>query len=208
MQKLITLYNLYKPQGLMTAFVNTLRILILPFWKIDKALPRIGYIVDIGCGAGGMTNYLAIGSPKRELLGVDTSNERIHSALKSIGKRKNINFKLGDITRLEFKKSNNFLIVDVLHHISYSQQNKLLSYLSNKLSAKSILVIKDVDTSNKLPFLFGHFWEKILYPHQQINVRSRKQWLDIFKKLGLTVKILTGSPLFPDSTLIFVCQKK
>ncbi|MFA5932986.1 MAG: class I SAM-dependent methyltransferase [Microgenomates group bacterium] len=185
-----------------------IRLLILPFWKIDKALPLSGTIMDVGCGAGIMSNYLAICSPARKVLGVDLSKNRIISAKQSISGRKNIKFKLGNITKMTIKKYENYLMVDVLHHIPFQEQQKLLTILSKKLNKSSLLIIKEVDASNRLPFLFGHFWEKVLYPNEQINVRTRKEWLKVFSKLGLGCTVLTGSPIFPDSTLIFVCHKK
>lgn len=201
-------FILYKRQGLIKSIICILRLLILPFWKINNILPKNGSIIDIGCGAGIMSNYLALSSSERKILGVDLSKSRILSAKKSIGKRKNIEFKLGDATKMMIEKYDNYLLVDVLHHIPFPDQQKLLSLLSKKLKKNSLLVIKEVDRSNRLPFLFGHFWEKILYPREQINVRTKKEWIKIFTKLNLKSNILNGSPIFPDSTLIFVCHKK
>lgn len=206
--KLISFFSLYKHQGLAKTLISMIRLLILPFWKIDSVLPKIGSIMDIGCGAGIMSNYLAISSLTRLVFGVDLSKTRISTAKESIGKRKNIKFKLEDVTNMMIEKYDNYLMVDVLHHIPFSEQQKLLFLLSKKLKKDSLLIIKEVDKSNKIPFLFGHLWEKVLYPHEQINVRTKKEWLRIFTKLGLRCSILTGSPIFPDSTLIFVCRKK
>lgn len=206
--KLISFFFLYKHQGFTKASVSMIRLLILPFWKIDSVLPKIGAIMDIGCGAGIMSNYLSISSSGRLILGVDLSKSRILSAKKSIGKRKNIEFKLGDVTKMMIEKYDNYLMVDVLHHISFPEQQKLINLLSKKLKSNSLLVIKEVDKSNKIPFMFGSFWEKILYQKEQINVRTKKEWLKIFKQLGLECNAITGSPIFPDSTLIFVCRKK
>lgn len=201
-------FKLYKHQGTTLALIYLLRLSILPFWKIDNILPKKGTIMDIGCGAGIMSNYLAISSSERKILGVDLSKSRILSAKKSINKRKNIQFKLGDVTKMMIEKCDNYLMVDVLHHIPFHEQQKLLLLISKKLKRNSLLIIKEVDQSNRLPFLFGHLWEKILYPKEKINVRTKKEWIKIFTKLNLRCNILSGSPFFPDSTLIFVCHKK
>lgn len=207
MHKLISLFHLYRPQGLIKTSIVTLRILILPFWKIDKALPKHGTIVDIGCGAGGISNYLSISSSKRYLLGVDISKKRIQSAIKTVGERKNIKFRLGNIMGMNFKANNHYLIVDVLHHIPFLQQDRLMIFLSKKLKKDSLLIIKEVDKSNTLPFLFGHLLEKILYPQEDIYVRTKEEWIKMLNKLGLRFHILTGNPFFPNSSFIIVCSR-
>lgn len=207
MHKLVSLFRLYRPQGLIKASIVTLRILILPFWKIDRVLPNHGTIVDIGCGAGGMSNYLSISSSERYLFGIDISKKRIQTAMKTLGKRKNIEFKLGNIMNMNFKTTNHYLMVDVLHHIPFLQQQKLITLLSKKLKGDSFLIIKEVDKSNTLPFLFGHLWEKILYPQEQICVRTKNEWVKMLNNLDLKCDILSGSPFFPNSTFVIVCSQ-
>lgn len=202
-----SLFQLYQPQSFFQATVIMLRMLILPFWKIDQILPRYGLIIDIGCGAGGMSNYLSLSSSERRLLGIDLPGPRIKSALQTVNRRKNVKFIIGNVIDMDIEQAQAYLMIDVLHHVSYNEQKKLLSFLSQQLIEKSLLVIKEVDSSNTIPFLFGHLWEKILYPHQQIYVRTRKEWIRLFSNLGLHCWILTGSPFFPDSTLIFICKK-
>lgn len=207
MHKLIFLFRLYRPQGLIKAFNIILRILILPFWKIDKTLPDTGTIIDIGCGAGGLSNYLSISFPKRCLLGVDISKKRIEIAKKTVGERKNIKFKLENIMGMNFKETNHYLMVDVLHHIPFLQQEKLMLFLSKNLQRNSLLIIKEVDKTNTMPFLFGSLWEKVLYPQEQIYARSKKEWVKILNSLDLKYEILSGSFFFPDSTFIIICSK-
>lgn len=207
MYKLISLFRLYRPQGFIQASIVLLRILILPFWKIDKVLPDTGTIIDIGCGNGGMSNYLSISCPKRQLVGIDIAEKRIQQAVKTVGKREDIKFKLGNILDIKLNTTNHYLMVDVLHHIPYNQQNELLFFLSKIIKKNSLLVIKDTDKTNSLFSLFGDFTEKILYPHDQIYTRSKKEWTKRLTKLGFNCHISRSSPFFPDSSFIVVCSK-
>lgn len=208
MYKLISLFRLYRPQGLIQASIVLLRILILPFWKIDKVLPDTGTIMDIGCGNGGVSNYLSLSSPKRYLVGIDLSEKRIQSAIKTVGKRKNIKFILGNILDMNFNTTAHFLMVDALHHIPFNQQDKLLIFLSKIIKKNSLLIIKDTDKTNSLSSLFGDLTEKILYPHDQIYSRSKEEWIKILTKLGFNCQTSSCSPFFPASTFMVICSKK
>ncbi len=207
MNKLISLFLLYKPQGIIKASWTVLRILILPYRKLDLLIPEKGTIVDIGCGNGGLSNYISLSTSKRDVFGIDLSKKRIISARKSVEKRKNVKFVLGDVTKIKQPKADCYLVIDVLHHIDFLSQEKLLKFLTKRMNKNSILIVKEVDPSNKIPFLFGHLIEKTLYSKEKIYARSRKDWERMFRSLDLSIKVLPGALYFPDSTCIFILKK-
>lgn len=208
MSKFSSLFLLYLPQGIFKALWTILRILILPYKKLDLLIPQKGTILDIGCGNGGFTNFLSIKSSERVVLGIDHSRKRIKSANKTVGKRKNIKFILGDAITVKQPSANCYLIVDVLHHIDFRSQEKLLKFLTKKMGNNSMLIIKEVDPSDRIPFFFGHIIEKILYPKERIYARSKKDWGILFRSLGLVAQTIPGVFYFPDSTRIFVLKHK
>lgn len=201
------LFLIYLPLGFLKALRAILRIFILPFWKIDKILPNSGTIIDIGCGDGCLTNYLALRSKRRTLIGVDKSTKRINWVEKTSIGRKNIKFISANIVTMKLPKGDRYLLVDVLHHIPFTFQEKILQKLVTNMGKNSMLVIKEVDNKNFLPFWFGHTVEKILYPRDIIYTRSREEWTILLNQLSLSYAIEQGSPLFPDSTIIFKCKK-
>jgi len=206
LKELKALFFIYKPQGIAKALLVVLRVIILPYKKIDKIVPPIGTIVDIGCGNGALTNYLR--SPKRIMKGIDLSKNRISIAIKSVKSRKNIEFIYGDAISFKLPRVDCYLIVDVLHHIPFQDQEKLLKFLSKSLGSKSILIIKEVDKSNQISYFFSNLIEKVLYPREQIYTRSKHAWIKLFKSLGFSTAIKSGVSYFPDSTKIFVLSKK
>ncbi len=208
MNKLISLFLLYKPQGIIKASWTVLRILILPYRELDLLIPQKGTIVDIGCGNGGFSNYISLSTSKRNIFGIDLSKKRIISARKSVGRRKNVKFVLGDVTKIKQPKADCYLVIDVLHHIDFKNQEKLLRFLAKRMSKNSILLIKEVDPSNKIPFLFGHLIEKTLYSKEKIYARSKRKWEKLFKSLNLSIKVVPGAFYFPDSTNIFILSLK
>ena len=208
MKSLLNVFFLYLSIGLRRALKVILRILILPFWKIDEILPRSGVIIDLGCGEGGLANYLAFRSQDRKILGIDLTRERIQLAKKTVMEGSRVKFIRGDALKVSLQSADCYLLVDVLHHIIFSKQEGLLKELSQKMDKNSLLVIKEVDDSKFLQFWFGHIIEKILYQKEVISTRSTKEWLKLFNLLGLSCRIGSGNLLFPDSTILFVCKKK
>jgi ubiquinone/menaquinone biosynthesis C-methylase UbiE len=208
MKDLLKVFKIYNHGEIIKAFWVLVRLIVLPSTKIDKIIPQSGKILDIGCGNGGLTNYLAIRSPKRKLLGIDLSKSRIFEAQLSVKTKNNPKFINADVTKISIPKVKAYLITDVLHHISYGNQIKLLSFITRNLSKDSMLVIKEVDKSNILPFLYGHLFEKILYPKEKIYARGRSEWESIFTKLGLTFTVGGGNWYFYDSTNIYTLKKK
>lgn len=207
-KRLYKLFKVYSQFGLLSGGWTVLRVIILPFTQIDKLIKKEALIIDVGCGAGGLANYLAISSDRRKVIGIDLNKVRIKRAQGTTKLMKNTEYIYGDVTEHKFSKADYYLICDVLHHISYEGQIMLLRSIVKKMGSKTTLIVKDVDKSNLLPFLFGHFWEKILYPREKINVRTKKQWLKVLNDLELSVKVEKGNWYFPDSTLIYVCRKK
>jgi len=194
--------------GITRALWTCLRVLVTPFAKLDKIIPNSGLIMDVGCGNGGVANYLSTGGRRRRLIGVDYSRSRINEALRSVHGRKNINFVYGDVTSKKLPRADCYFFVDVLHHIPFKDQIKLINRLVSLMNKKTMLAIKEVDTSNTLPFWFGQISEKILYPTEKIYARSKRDWLRIFSKMGLSYQIEAGTLYFPDSTLIYILSKK
>lgn len=202
------LYSLYKSLGVKKALWTLVRILILPAKKIDSVLPKNGLIFDVGTGQGALANFLTFNSPLRNIIGIDLSKSRINDAKKTVKARKNIRFIYGDALKIKLPVADSYLIVDVLHHIPYQDQKKLLSHIASLLKKDSCLVIKEIDKSNFLPHFFGQIFEKYLYPKERIYARSKNDWLELISSLGLGCKIEKGNTYFPDSTLIFVSKKK
>ena len=81
-----------------------LRSLIVPFEIIEKYVPKEGIVVDLGCGFGSFTNFLAIQSTNRKVIGIDLNEKRILLANKIFGHLSNLNFICSNITDTKIPK--------------------------------------------------------------------------------------------------------
>ncbi len=179
-----------------------LRFQMLPLSEIDEFLPKKGRILDLGCGEGVTAKYLAQ-IKSRQVIGVDSNPERLQKS-----DQKNLKFELADIRKYPLKDVRAIIISDVLHHLNYQDQKNLLSKIASSLKKGGVLLIKEIDTTERLRSNLSRFWDFVFYPKDKIYYHNSKDLKEYLENLGFKVKISRPSRLFPGSTTLFLCQKK
>ena len=129
-----------------------------------------------------------------------------------ISKKSNVNFVAGDVTKYEFTPSDAFVLSDVLHYLTGSQQQQVISNCIKNLNPGGMILIRDGNkdlakrhwgtryteffstnfgfnkTQNKLEFLSG------------------KELMQSLEKFNLAVEVIDNTKL--TSNLIYVLRKK
>ena len=179
-----------------------LRKLILPIEDIEKAIPKKGTIVDLGCGQGLIATYLAQ-TKTRDLIGIDNNLLRLPKA-----KQKNLKFKNGDLTKLDLPKIDGAVISDVLHHLAPNDQKELMTKVFTNLKTEGVFVIKEIDSEETIRSMLSRIWDFVLYPKDKISYNSAKDLKHFLKSTGFkNIKNTRPCRLFPGSTTLFVCTK-
>ncbi|OGD91419.1 hypothetical protein A3D81_01310 [Candidatus Curtissbacteria bacterium RIFCSPHIGHO2_02_FULL_40_17] len=178
-----------------------LRSLMLPLAEIDKALPKQGVIVDLGCGEGVIAKYLAR-RKTRKVIGVDNSQKRLQNSTQT-----NLTFVLGDIRSYRLKALDAIVISDVLHHLSYKDQKKLLVKIASNLKKGGIFVIKEIDAGEFIRSRLSRIWDFAFYPKDKIYYQHSNNLGNFLRSLGFNLKIARASRVFPGSTTLYICQK-
>ena len=111
----------------------------------DSIMPKIGKIVDVGCGYGFLPYMLMFKSRQREILGVDYDEEKITVANNCVDKSSKLTFAVGDVTQYDFPEADGFIISDVLHYLKEEQQVQVIENCISKLNKGGVLVIRDAD---------------------------------------------------------------
>lgn len=182
-------------------FYYYLRTLILPLKEISSNLPKKGKIIDLGCGEGVIASYLAQ-NKTREVLGVDLDAKRLPKS-----KTENLKFTIGDIRKYNLKNAAGVILSDVLHHIDFQSQDKVLKNISKNLKPGGVLVIKEIDTQDFIRGKLSRFWDFVFYPNEKVYFNSSKVLVKKLKKLGFKVQIQKTTKFFPGSTTLFICSK-
>lgn len=116
-----------------------IRSLTIPFKQIEKHLPEEGRILDIGCGHGVFTRLIAAKSGKRQVLGIDPSQQKIKLATKKVFK--NLSFTQGRIEDLTGKKYDAITTLDVLYLFPYQKKIEFLSNVKRLLKKGGVFVL-------------------------------------------------------------------
>lgn len=184
-----------------------------PFIEVEKLIPREGKILDLGCGEGIFTNYLALSSRKRKIIGVELDKARIKEADKGL---KNAIFINVDATKKELPNVDTVIMFHLLHHLtSYREQEELIKDVAKKITAggKLIIVEVEIEFSYKyfLAWITDHFivpwlFEKRLY--SPVYLRNSSSWKQLVESMGFSCTIKKAEKGKPFSHVILVCIKK
>jgi 2-polyprenyl-3-methyl-5-hydroxy-6-metoxy-1,4-benzoquinol methylase len=202
------LVELYTGQGIGARFYVQSRARLLNLHCYPKLLPHNGLIVDVGCGYGVLANYLSLSLPNNQVVGIDLNRKRIDSANMTVGKRKNITFRIEDAKHWAFPGCTGIVMTDFLHHVSPPDQQKILENVSLSLGKGGMLLISEVDPGAK-PFY--RYWasylsDRILYPFSKSYFRNISDWESTLSHLGFKVKVVERpTPFF--AGINFVCRK-
>lgn len=181
------------------------RLLMLPTFEIDSALPKNGLIYEIGSGHGALAGYLAL-KPQRQVIGIDLDDQKTVQA-KSHFQGKNLSFTTSDALKFPYQDNAGMVLSDLLHHLPFKKQEKLLRRLYQALKPGGVLVIKEADAGEVMRKFFHRIWDFILYPKDAIYYRKREHWEELLRSIGFEVKSQSAVLWFPGSTTIFVCRK-
>lgn len=178
-----------------------LKHLVWPLKLIDQHLPKHGQIIDLGCGEGVIAKYLAQESG-RKIIGVDQNCERLpHTSVK------NLEFRCSDIIDFSFKSASGAVLSDVLHHLDYQKQEKLLGNIFRGLKKGGSLIIKEIDAEEFIRCMLSRFWDLIFYPKDKIYYSSSKNFKKKLENVGFNVHVIRASRLFPGSTTLYIATK-
>lgn len=181
---------------------------MLPLYDIDRAMPSSGIIVDIGCGIGPLSIFLASSSKKRNVIGWDIDKMRVEGAKKNAQKMSNIKFETKNALDISIIKGVSGIVAsDVFHHINFVHQEELIKKISKTLNKNGVLVVKEVDKDQKIRALFSLLWDRIFYPNDISYFRTKSDWIALFKENGLLVDTKKTMWWFPGSQNLFICKK-
>lgn len=109
---------------------------------VERQAPRAGAILDIGCGHGLLTNLLALGSPSRDVLGIDIDAAKIEAARRSIRGRANVRFAAAAADQAPGGPYDAITIADVAYLLPFVEQRALVAQCHRLLQPGGVLLWK------------------------------------------------------------------
>ncbi len=184
------------------------RDLIIPFKTIEQHVPKNGNIVDIGCGYGIFTNYLAVKTKNRNVIGIDNDQKRISVANEIYGHLSNINFICSNIFSTQLPKANAITAIDVLHHIpSEDLQNKLIMSCYSVLNNGGKLILKDLDTKPRWKYLFNLVHDYLMTKGKPTLYQNQNNIKKLLTNTGFKIEKIIKIPHYPYAHILYLAQK-
>jgi 2-polyprenyl-3-methyl-5-hydroxy-6-metoxy-1,4-benzoquinol methylase len=202
------LEELYSGQRFSTLFFHY-RWSVFPHHEVLAFVPRIGRIYDVGCGHGISSNYLALASPGREVIGIEMDAHRHATATATRGKGSKVRFINGDVTALEIEECDGILLNDVLHHLkTFEEQERLLERCYRLLRPGGTMVVSDINDTPLWKFAVAFVIDHLYYLRRHIPYRNRAKMTALLEQVGFTVESHCHDTGLPFSTVVYVASKR
>lgn len=204
--------DLYKSDGFGEKFAE-IRAWDAPYEPLDKLIRKKSTVLDLGCGDGLLSNFLAISSKQRKIYGIDINKNRIKIAYKGL---KNTKFQEGDILKAKTIKPDTIILAHVLHHLpNKGEQIKLLTRISKDFKRGNELLILEIDKKPVLKYIFTYLtdaftvpiiFEKKLFDFN-FYYRKSSEWKNILESLGFNVEMKKINKGMPFSHVLIYAKK-
>jgi len=204
----IELLERYKPLSAWESFYLRTRWRLCPFETVESHVPGKGRILDFGCGYGMLSNFLALRSPHRQVLGIDLNKDRIEVAMRSSKGHPAVSFQLGDVRDFQGIPFDAVVMTDVLHHIDEDRVRVLLRIIRACLSDDGTLVVLDVDRSPLRKFYTTYLIDRLLNLTRSLHYRSKEVLVHLLEGSGFRVRqVVPADQDLPLSDVIYLCGK-
>jgi 2-polyprenyl-3-methyl-5-hydroxy-6-metoxy-1,4-benzoquinol methylase len=144
-------FDLYAGEPLRVRAHVRVRWRTCPFPAVAAHVPQAGRILDLGCGHGVFSAYLALESERRQVLGTDVASDKIRAARAAAGVaaargRGNLAFALADagVDSLPEGPWEAIVVLDVLYLLEPERQESLLTRCAHALAPGGLLLVKEV----------------------------------------------------------------
>jgi 2-polyprenyl-3-methyl-5-hydroxy-6-metoxy-1,4-benzoquinol methylase len=130
------------------------------FAVLDSVVPRQGFVLDLGCGYGVASHWLACFTDERTFLGIDYDEDKIRVAQRTAAEHPRIRFEASDILERDYPACDVVLLLDVLHYWTAEKQQLILNKARPALRPGGRLVLRDGARAENEGHQRVHRWEK------------------------------------------------
>ncbi len=139
---------LYRSRPVATRLHVAGRWVSCPFPEAAEAIPRSGRILEVGCGHGLFSCYLALESREREVHGVDLDADKIVDAQAAAEQARRdgatVSFAVAASGAVPEGPWDAVTIIDVLYLLPHDEQRALIRECIARLAPGGVLVLKEV----------------------------------------------------------------
>lgn len=199
--------DLYGSSQFSSQFVK-IRFWDSPYLEVEKFVAKKGTILELGCGEGIFSNFLAFKSAGRQVLGIDLDRERIREADRGLI---NTKFKFGNATKVKLDKFDSIILFHLLHHLkNYKEQVDVIKKCTESLNKNGQLIIVEVDIKFTFKYVVSWVVDCLIVPwlfercfFTPVHYLGKNEWGKILKDQGLKYKVHTLEKGKPFTHVVF-----
>lgn len=136
--------RLYRYQGVYVEQFVKWKMQLDPFFtQLDAVVPRRARVLDLGCGYGLASHWLATFTDTRTFWGLDYDEAKIRVAQRSAAENSRVQFAVGDLLTAELPAGDAVLLLDVLHYWPPPKQQLILDKVRRALAPGGRLILRD-----------------------------------------------------------------
>jgi cyclopropane fatty-acyl-phospholipid synthase-like methyltransferase len=184
----------------------------LPLEEIAKFVPTSGNILDVGCGYGLLDIYLARTAPNRNVIGSELNSKRVRIAQIISQDIPNVKFfeknLLAESDVVNIDQVDCIILMDLLHHVTYQQQDELIKTIHNILPQGGKLLIKDMDDRPVFKYYWNLVHDKLMTKFDKLHFVGSNNLIKRIEKMGFAVQSSSKfkHPLY--AHYLLVCEKE
>ena len=133
-----------------------------PFPQVEAQVPRVGRVLDVGCGHGLFPLFLAARAPERQITGIDIDADKLVSARRAAAQAGlPVTFAEAIDGRLPDGPWDAITVVDVLYLLGHDVALDLVRRAAAALAPGGVLVVKEVDVRPRWKYELSRLQEVV-----------------------------------------------
>jgi len=168
-------------------FHVALRWRTCPFRAVEDVLPRKGRILEIGCGHGLFSLYLAAASPDRTVVGVDVDDSKLavaRAATTALGAH-SVSFEAREALEALSEPWAGIAIVDVLYLLGADPARAVLKAAAEHVEPGGVLAVKEIDLVPRWKYRLAHAQELVATKVLRITEGEKVDFLPPADAIGV-----------------------
>jgi hypothetical protein len=188
-------------------------------------IPDAQRLIDLGCGQGLLASWLQEArtlhesgewpagwpaAPKVEnIWGLELMPKDVQRARAALGARASIS--QGDIRTTDFGTAEVAIILDVLHYISYEEQEDVLRRIRAALPQGGTFITRIGDAAGGLPFHYSNWVDRVIFVLRghgiiPIYCRTQAEWLEVLRRNGFEARSMPMHKGTPFCSVMLVAK--
>ena len=208
--KIHQLLGYYKNQSIGLRLYIVIRMILVDIRRIINFFPeKAQSITELACGYGVASFVMADKYKDTPICSYDIDQARIQ-VLNTMNPYPHLKFHHDNVLNIQTFDSKVILMMDLLHHLTYDEQIRLLTRIREASPDDLVLIVKDMDKGRYSFRQLCNYCIDIVHTKQfRFYYRTKASFIQLFEQCGFSVKKAepVNRAFVPLNHVLFVLEK-